>query len=57
MDRKKEMDEVSAMLRGVPARNILISFDGKPAKTLEEHLKEQGRSHSNQKRRKERERE
>lgn len=41
MDEKKPSDELADMLRGVPPKNILISFDDKPAKTLEEHIREQ----------------
>lgn len=41
MDKKKSPDELADMLRGVPPKNILISFDDKPAKTLEEHIREQ----------------
>lgn len=42
MSKEKDMDkELSDMLRGVPPKNILISFDGKPAKSLAEHMKEQ----------------
>ena len=39
--RKQEPSEVEAMLQGAPKENILISFDGKPAKTLAELEKEQ----------------
>ena len=39
--RKQKCGEVETMLQGVPKKNILISFDGKPAKTLEELEKEQ----------------
>ena len=42
-DMSKEKDPaegVEDMLKGVPPKNILISFDGKPAKSLEEHMKE-----------------
>ncbi len=31
------------MLQGTPKQNVLISFDGKPPKTLEELEKEQQR--------------
>lgn len=34
-------DEVAEMIRGVPPKNILISFGDKPAKTMEEHMKDQ----------------
>lgn len=34
-------DEVTEMIRGVPPKNILISFGDKPAKTMEEHMKDQ----------------
>lgn len=41
MAEKKDMDkELSEMLRGVPPQNILISFDGKTAKSLADHVKE-----------------
>ena len=39
--RSRDTDEVADMVRGVPPRNILISFGDKPAKTLEEHIQEQ----------------
>ena len=29
--------EVKQLLKGTPPQNILISFDGKPPQTLEEH--------------------
>ena len=36
MDKGKDMDkELSGMLRGVPPQNIMISFDDKPAKSLD----------------------
>ena len=38
--RKQEYSEVEAMLQDTPKENILISFDGKPAKTLAELEKE-----------------
>lgn len=38
--RKQEHSEVEAVLQGTPKENILISFDGKPAKTLAELEKE-----------------
>lgn len=41
--QKQECSEVEAMLQGTPKQNVLISFDGKPAKTLEELEKEQKR--------------
>ena len=42
MGKEKDMDkELSDMLRGVPPQNILISFDGKPAKPLADYAKEQ----------------
>lgn len=39
--RKQEHGEVEALLQGTPKENILISFDGKPAKTLAELEEEQ----------------
>ena len=43
MDKKnhtsRATDEVADMIRGVPPKNILISFGDKPAKTLEEHIR------------------
>lgn len=42
MGKEKDMGkELSDMLRGVPPQNILISFDGKPAKSLADYAKEQ----------------
>lgn len=32
-------EEVRQMLKGAPPQNILISFDGKPPQSLEEHAK------------------
>ena len=41
MGKEKDMDkELSDMLRGVPPQNILISFYGKPAKSLADYAKE-----------------
>lgn len=34
--QKQECSEVETMLQGTPKQNVLISFDGKPPKTLEE---------------------
>ena len=52
MDEKKNMDkELSEMLRGVPPQNILISFDGKPAKSLADYAKEQQEKARQKKRR------
>ena len=34
-------DEVAEMIRGVPPKNILISFGDKHAKTMEEPMKDQ----------------
>lgn len=39
--QKQECSEVETMLQGTPKQNVLISFGGKPAKTLEELEKEQ----------------
>lgn len=41
--QKQECSEVETILQGTPKQNILISFDGKPAKTLEKLEKEQQR--------------
>ena len=41
--QKQECSELETMLQGTPKQNILISFDGKPAKTLEKLEKEQQR--------------
>jgi len=41
--QKRECSEVETILQGTPKQNILISFDGKPAKTLEKLEKEQQR--------------
>lgn len=32
-------EEVRQLLKGTPPQNILISFDGKPPQSLEEHAK------------------
>ena len=41
--QKQECSEVETMLQGAPKQNVLISFDGKPPKTLKELEKEQKR--------------
>ena len=41
--QKRECSEVETILQGTPKQNILISVDGKPAKTLEKLEKEQQR--------------
>lgn len=52
MDKGKDMDkELSGMLRGVPPQNILISFDGKPAKSLADYAKERQEQARQKKRR------
>ena len=52
MDENKNMDkELSEMLRGVPPQNILISFDGKPAKSLADYAKERQEQARQKKRR------
>lgn len=52
MGKEKDMDkELSDMLRGVPPQNILISFDGKPAKSLTDYAKEQQEKARQKKRR------
>lgn len=52
MGKEKDMDkELSDMLRGVPPQNILISFDGKPAKSLADYAKEQREKARQKKRR------
>lgn len=46
MEKKQivhEDESVESMLRGTPPSNILVSFDGKPARFLEELQKEQKR--------------
>ena len=43
--------ELSDMLRGVSPQNILISFDGKPAKSLADYAKEQQEKARQKKRR------
>ncbi len=48
--------DLSDMFQGVPPRNILISFGDKPARTMEEILKEQ-QATPRQKKRKGKERE
>lgn len=43
MEKKQivhEDESVESMLRGTPPSNILVSFDGKPARSLEELQKE-----------------
>ena len=42
---------VEDMLRGVPPKNILISFDDKPAKSLEDYMKERAQKPRPKKRR------
>ena len=37
---KDPAEDVEAMLRSVPPKNILVSIDDKPAKSLEEYMKE-----------------
>ena len=37
---KLPTEKVESMLRRVPPRKIIISFDGKPGKSLEEYIKE-----------------
>ena len=37
----REAEDVADMIRGVSPENILISFGDKPAKPLEEYVKEQ----------------
>ena len=44
-------EEVKQLLKDTPPQNILISFDGKPPQSLEEHakrLKQQKRKKRNQ---------
>ena len=46
MEKKQivhEDESVESMLRGTPPSNILMSFDGKPARSLEELQKERKR--------------
>ena len=38
--QKQECSEMETMMQGTPKQNVLISFDGKPPKTLEELEKE-----------------
>lgn len=45
--QKQECSELETMLQGTPKQNVLISFDGKPPKTLEELEKEQKRQKRN----------
>ena len=41
MDKAKgPAEDVEAMLRSVPPKNILVSIDDKPAKSLEDYMKE-----------------
>lgn len=49
-DSNEEKDVVD-MIRGVPMRNILISFDDKPVKPLEEYVKEQKKENISRKKR------
>lgn len=37
--KNDSMEEVKQLLKGTPPQNILISFDGKPPQSLEEHAK------------------
>ena len=41
MEDKHNGDDLARMLRGVPPKNILISFNDKPPKSLAEHMKDQ----------------
>lgn len=46
MEKKQivhEDESVETMLRGTPPSNILVSFDGKPARSLENPQKERKR--------------
>ncbi len=54
--RESAIQDLSDMFRGVPPRNILISFEDKPARMMEEILKEQ-QATLRQKKRKGKERE
>lgn len=52
MGKEKDVGkELSEMLRGVPPQNILISFDGKPAKSLADYAKERQEQARQKKRR------
>ena len=52
MGKEKDVGkELSGMLRGVPPQNILISFDDKNAKSLEDHVQEQQEKARQKKRR------
>ena len=48
---KDPTEGVEDMLRGVPPKNILISFDDKPAKSLEDYMKERAQKPRPKKRR------
>ncbi len=54
--KKNTVDEVSKMLRGVPPKNILISFGDEPARPLDEVAKEQQAKRSQRKKQEDRER-
>ncbi len=54
--KKNTVDEVSGMLRGVPPKNILISFGDEPARPLDEVAKEQQARRSQRKKRENHER-
>ena len=52
MGKEKDMDKkLSGRLRGVPPQNIMISFDGKPAKSLADYAKKQQEQARQKKRR------
>lgn len=52
--QKDTGDELGEMLRGVPPSNVLLAFDEKPAKTLEEHIKDQKQQKQQKRKRKSR---
>lgn len=54
--KRNRADEISDMLRGVPPKNILISFGDEPAKPLNEVAKEQQLKRNQRKKRDEHER-
>lgn len=54
--KKNRADEVSNMLRGVPPKNILISFGDEPARPLDEVAREQQLKRNQRKKRDDRER-
>lgn len=49
--KNNRADEISGMFRGVPSKNILISFGDKPARPLDELAREQQMKRNQRKKR------